>query len=320
MSSSLSSFAFLFTGLSCYWVGFSCWWYFNTKRFYSQLQLIHRYVFMTLVLRSLYCIFTACLYYSEQNGGVDIYWLLVCACTFTLYNTFTFTILLLLSKGFFITRFVLTRPEITSLAVSMGVIYLAFSAYILASDALYIILIVVIIFTCFRVVTYSRVVISNLTRRLAILISSDIEPLVRSVQAKLRLIRTFQGTCVFYFGSQVVMYSIFFTIVPESTTVSWEYDLISVAVEQLCELLAVSLIFILFRARRHEQFFTLPDFSGLNDQFELPPIYKAEVVTGSYEVSEAYAGKPIVFLTPEMQENLGEVGLKSILIGVEVKK
>jgi hypothetical protein len=275
---------------------------------------------MTLVLRSLYCIFTACLYYSEQSGGVDIYWLLVCSSTFTLYNTFTFTILLLLSKGFFITRFMLTRPEITSLAVSMGVIYLAFSAYIIAPGALYIILLVVIIFTCFRVVTYSKIVITNLTRRLAVLISSDIAPLVRPVQAKLRLMRVFQGTCVFYFVSQGVIYSIFFTIVPESTTVSWEYDLISVAVEQLCELLAISMIFILFRARRHEQFFTLPDFSGLNEQFQLPPIYKAEVVSDAHGVTEADAGRPIVILTPEMMENLGELGLKSILIGVEVKK
>lgn len=321
--SELAAFAYLYTGLSTYWVVYSAWWYINTKRFYSQLQLIHRYIFMALVLRALYCIFTACLYYSEESGGVDIYWLLVCASTYTLYNTFTFTILLLLSKGFFVTRFMLTRPEITNLAVSMGVIYLAFSAYVIAPEALFSILVVVILFTCIRTTIYSRVVIANLRQRLDSLIRSGIEPLIRPVKAKLTLMRLFLCICVFYFASlvsQIVIYSIFIVDFPATTNVSWKISIFAIALEQLFELIAVSVVCYLFRARQHEQFFTLPDFAGSAEPSELPPFYTSELENAGYEVPEAHANKPIVILTPEMQENLHEAELKSILIGVQVQK
>mmetsp|Transcript_27537 Transcript_27537/g.49656 ORF Transcript_27537/g.49656 Transcript_27537/m.49656 type:complete len:326 (+) Transcript_27537:813-1790(+) len=315
--------AYLFTGLATYWIAYSVWWYVNTKRFYTQLQLIHRYIFMTLILRSLYCVFSACLYFSGGSGGGAIYWLLVCASTYTLYNTFTFTILLLLSKGYFVTRFVLTRPEITNLAVSMGVIYLAFSAYVIAPDALFSILLVVILFTCLRITVYSRVVIANLKQRLESLTRSGIEPLIRPVQAKLKLMRIFLGVCIFYFVSfmtQIIMTSVFVNNFPTSTNVSWEVSTISFAIEELFELVAISIVCYLFRARSHEQFFTLPDFTGSNEHYDLPSFYNAEVAKASFEVPENDAEKPIVILTPEMQENLHAASLKSILIGVRVQK
>lgn len=129
--------AYLYLSFSGVWAIFIIWWAYNTwylnGRYTKSLQKL---ILFVLLFKTLHTFFFGCSKIFCSSLEDEAYWGLATTSTFTLYNTFLYTVIALISKGFCVIRETLSRNEVTSIALIMGLVYLGFSAYLIASDSI----------------------------------------------------------------------------------------------------------------------------------------------------------------------------------------
>ena len=104
--------------------------------------------------------------------------------TYTLYYTFLFTLFLLVSKGYCVTRYGLFRQEVTVVAVVMGAVYLSYSAYTLDPDNLYPLIFLVMAAVFFTTARYTLATIKTVRVHVANLQQANVLDLLRPVLQK----------------------------------------------------------------------------------------------------------------------------------------
>jgi len=123
--------AYLNFGLSTFWTIFGGYWLLNTWWWHQRnSSALHKALFAMLVLRALCDLLTGLLFTTcPFTGGSVMYLTLAVNTSFTLSCTLQYTCLLLIAKGFGVSRHTLERREISELVTALVVTYLGFSAY-----------------------------------------------------------------------------------------------------------------------------------------------------------------------------------------------
>ena len=118
-------------GFSAFWLGFGGYWLVNTWWLHQRnSNALHKALFSMLVLRALCDLLTGLLFTTcPFTSSVVMYLTLAVNTSFTLSCTLQYSCLLLIAKGFGISRNTLERREISELVTALVVIYLGFSAY-----------------------------------------------------------------------------------------------------------------------------------------------------------------------------------------------
>lgn len=263
------------------WAVFGVWWisntYFTNSSYTRPLQKIMCFVVLFKLLNE---VFIACSLASSSSLA-KTYWGLAYTSTFTLYNTFVYTSLILISKGFCITRDLLERSEVTVVAMTMGGVYLGFSAYMMNPAQLFILPLVMLSVLFYLVVHYTLGCLRALTSRYQGLLNSDIEAMLEPVNAKIKLFKNFLSAVCFFFLSQLLVTCVLQAevafLVPSMP--SAYYIAVNLG-EEFCETAALIVIFVLFRSKYHGLFATLQQIgTGMQVQ-PVAPLINAQVPEG----------------------------------------
>lgn len=290
----------LFVGFSVIWVTFSCWWVVNTwivnERHSKPLHSLMTYV---LGFKCLNAISTCGVYATEFSGDWFPYWQLAMCASFTLYNTFTYSSFVLISKGFCITRDLITNQEASSLALIMAAVYFGFSAYTLDPSHLSVVLFLCLVLVQYFVVIYAKVTIARIRNQLVRFAISNIHVLVLPTRRKLSMMTDFACLVWVYFGTQVAVYILAFAVLP---ILYDNYGVVygSSAVEESFEFMSIGLIFFLFRARYQGQYFNIELSGGQHSpQVRIAPIYKATLQNSAALLpNQQPQDAPIIIIPP----------------------
>lgn len=128
---------YIYTSFSVLWIIFTVWWGINTWMINAaNTKSLHKMIFFVALFKTMYTSFFGLskIYCNSEEDAA--YWGLATTSSFTLYYTFIYTTLALISRGFCIIRDTLNRVEFSTIAIIMGIVYLSFSAYLIAQENL----------------------------------------------------------------------------------------------------------------------------------------------------------------------------------------
>lgn len=165
----------------------------NTSRYSSSL---HKLMIVVLFMKYFYCISKGTLNMpsdKEISEFID----LTISSSFTLYNTFLYTCLLLISKGFCVYRYQLDRVDVTVISMVLGFVYLGYSAYVIDPIPLRPLVIIIIVCVFGLVVKSTTDSIKHLQQRENQQVSNRIR---RMIIRKCEMLSSFLKIIYLYFG------------------------------------------------------------------------------------------------------------------------
>lgn len=220
----------------------------------------------------------------------------------TLYQTIFISLLLLLSKGWFIARSSLSRQDISTITLMMGAIYLVYSAFYVSINiegmklfisvilnALYLILMIVVLKNTYD----TRAILKGQQR---VILDNNVENLEPAINLKVRIMTCFLWIAAAYFGFELVINGLIPSVelASKQTTGStasngssnfnpWEE-----VVQQYYDLAIIGAILYVFRPRKWPEFFTVGLYDGdlddvgetnsqLVEQYRVVPLYQTQI-------------------------------------------
>jgi hypothetical protein len=237
-----------------------------------------------------------------MTGDWMPYWQLSLNTSYTLYNTFTYSSFLLISKGFCVIRDLISSQEASYLALIMTAVYFGFSAYALNSS-LSVVLVLSLIVVQYCVLKYAQQSIAVLKDQLARLALSNIDVLMLPTHQKLVMMTTFSCLAWIYFVTQATVFFLAVTFFP------WYYDDFQAVystktMDEATQLVCVGLVFFVFRARYHGQYFNI-ELSNVLSQ-RTPAFYSCSFSNQSAVVPSALGeDAPVVLVLPMQGVSVG---------------
>ena len=215
-----------------------------------------------------------------ENSGIQ-YLQIVQIALVTIFNTLFVGLCWFVSKGWSVMRSSFTREELSSITMTVGIFYLVYSAYFIASDIpslKLVIIIVLIIMYLWVTVTWARNWILNIkVLRSHIRITGPEEILMDSLKLKqFMMYNLLVITLIFY--SNKIVYSALFTFIDNNYF--WRNLII---VNLFVELSLIWYMMFVFRSRKWPEYFSLDVFyqdigNNDNDRDRLP---KSIILTAS---------------------------------------
>lgn len=277
------------------WVAGTIWWIVNSRYINSRFtKPVHFILSFALVFKSSERVFSylSLMFCESENYQ---YYDLGLSSAYTLYNTFLYTILLLMSKGLSLTRDYLERNEISLIALIMGVIYLGFSAFTINKQDLKPILILMLSILWYSIYSNSKKVILTLMQRYAMMRANNLNRTLQAIKTKISMMKLFTKLTSFLFCSQLacIFTEIILIILGENSDLDYRTTL--AVVEDFSLLVSVFGICIVFMPRYRGNFFEMADFETENEMREVTPMYEA-VLSGQNQ--ELVYDKPFVLTNP----------------------
>lgn len=265
------SLGYYFLIMSAAWVLIMVWWCsaaYGWSRSHS--RPLHRLAVFVVFFKLLYDIFTACILFTcPFKGDKTEYISLAISSSFTLFYTFLYTLFLLLSKGYCVTRYVLIRSEVTVVAILMGAVYLGYSAYTIQPNELFPLLCCLILAVFCVIGKYGLLTVKSLKRQISSLERSGIQDLIRPARRKLRMMSVFTGCFVFYFFIELV--SIIVEISAEAAANSI-LAFMTFIIEETCETGILLVLLWTFRPKFHGELSTIPLLDSGSEVHPIPPL------------------------------------------------
>ena len=295
----IQALVYMYAASGTLWVALFLWWYvFVTCVARSHVRSLHRLMTFTLAFKCLYnlseSLFLATCPATSPTSG---YLYLATCSSYTLYYTFLFTLLLLISKGYCVTRYALFRQEVTVVAVMMGAVYLCFSAYTLDQNGLYPLVFLVMATVLFTTARYTIRTLKAVRLHVTHLAQANVQELLAPAQKKLGIISCFLRLLLTYFIVELVL---MVTLVPASL-LSFGVLLANETAKELCEVCTIFWIFFLFRPRDLGPFGSLPLVESSDPQQvrSLPPLLTAYIPESRLEdLSKLTPVMPLVIVQP----------------------
>jgi hypothetical protein len=310
----LEKYVYLLVAFGFLWGIFTVWWIGNTWWFNApHTKPLHKLMFSVPFLKSFNCIFLSLLASTCFEGTSYQYWGLAMTTTFTLYNTFIYISLVLISKGFCITRDMLHRSEIGEISMTIGAVYLGYSAYMIEPSRLTLLLLIMILSLFYITVKFTNQNITALRIQHSSMLQSNIAVLIPPVAKKLSMMRNYLKILYFYFISQLFHNIVFVYGLPNLIEVSWNYFFGIDLFRETCEILAIFMIFVIFRSKDQGQFFAIPEVGFNSYVAPLATFYSVEVPIGN-QVSNVDRKAPIVIYCPQQFDT--ERPYNNLMIGI----
>lgn len=231
----------------------------------------------------------------SQYDRPSPYWSLAITSTFTLYNTFIYTTLILISKGFCITREFLERGEVTIVAMTMGAVYLGFSAFMIEQEKMIPLLVIMLTVLFYLTAKFTKSIIVALDYRRRDLIINNARPMVPSIIRKIRMMKAFLFFVYFYFTEQLM------TKFLNSIGLvfdSCKYNLVIETVAEMTDIMSILGIFFIFRARDLGNYFYINELPSNLQHQPIAPFLEAKIPMAT-EYSQIIPGHPLVILDPQ---------------------
>lgn len=290
--------AYFFASMAVLWTVAALWWCsaaYGYRR--AHTRPLHRIVVFVVLFKALYDIFTASILATcPFEGSKAEYLNLAVSSTFTLFYTFLYTLFLLISKGYCVTRYLLDRSEVTVVAVTMGAVYLGYSAYTIEPNQLFPLICCLIIVVFLVIGRYGLATIKLLRQQIGNLRRSGIQDLIQPAVRKLQMMQMFAVCFVAYFLSEVT------GIIIEGISNSADLPTLSFAVyiiEDICESSALLVLLWTFRPKFHGELSTLPLLDSATEVHRIPPMFTfkitAEDLTSLSSLSDT---SPVLILPP----------------------
>jgi hypothetical protein len=271
---------------------------------------LHSIIVVCLVFKTGYDLFKGALYFTCSGSSVP-YWEIAVDTCFTLYNTFAYTSLLLISKGFGITQTVLSRSDVTTSAMTMGLVYLCISAVMISPDRMLLLWFVMLLSLFYFIVRNSlhnlQVLRGRLLELLRLSLPSD------SLKLRVSMMTRFLVSVYLFFLAQLFISVIFDLALTVGSTLNTTGALVGTVLLQVSILTALASIFAIFRARDLG-----PTYSESLLADDVPcrevPVYSAKVDWQADQSAELSNDKeaPIVVVPPQ------DTNCTRVLVGIEV--
>ena len=271
------------------WYIYALWWVGNTYsinlRHTRRLQHLGGAVILfKLIFEVSLTGYFASLYYDTEVW----YWILMKILSYILCNTVLFTCLLLVSKGWSVTRQSLDKEEMTFVGILMVTIFLGYCAYALNPQNLSIILVTFLGFLFYMIVKGTSVTIRGLPpQEIAII----------------KLYRQFRVIVYLYFTGQILCTILFQFLVWIYQGPSRDYWLGFNMTTDLIDSILVGALFVMFRSKDRGGFPLSDENYRSNEQ--TIPLVSAKVPEG-FKIDLSDIDGPVVIITPERRTLVGE--------------
>lgn len=273
------------------WVCNNSYWNARSVRFSHKL-LTFVLVFKAIGVYCSFSLYNSCPFERVTAGLLE----LVQNQFRTLYETAYLSLLLVLCKGFLVTREVPSRTEFNHLAVLASTVYVTVSAYNIMGEQIGLMVFAMYAALWIHCTYYSLGVCRVVIDRLALSRRNRVPDLITAWQAKKTLFLTFAAVAQFYFFGELTVHLIIR---------DWSFGQLSgynvvgvnVSVHEGLELLVLGVIFFLFRARPRGPFFEVMG------EERAPPRQTTHyhtdyfVTVGAVE-TETQVGTPVVIVNP----------------------
>ncbi|CAG9333326.1 unnamed protein product [Blepharisma stoltei] len=293
------------------WGSCFIWWIINTWkinwRFTKPLQKV---IVLVLCFKTFNDIFLSPRYFTCQESAAYDYWDLAWSSTYTLYNTFIFTSLILISKGFGITRDMLERSEVTVIAMTMGAVYLGFSAFMINPQQLIILLDIMLSILFYLTWKYCSANIKALQTRLNSLRDSNITQMIPPTSEKVSMLKFFLKVCYFFYFQKILTITFLMIVASflDPPEIYWD---IVVIFGEVCETISLFIIIYLFRSKDRGLYFNISVVGSQAQTQPLAPYLQAKIPDG-LELPER-SDETVVVLCP--QEFDREHPYKRLMLG-----
>lgn len=240
----------LYLAFAVLWMGFTIWWILNTwikNKFHT--KSLQKLILFVLLFKTFYSGFYSGSKLLCDTSEDEAYWGLATTSTFTLYNTFVYTVLALISRGFCLLRESLSRGEVSSIAIVMGFVYLGFSAYLIQPDDLAPVLLVIIGILFFSSTKCCIRNIKILQIRFFNLQQANIRPILPEIAQKISMLKTFLLFSYVFYMNEVLSYTLICigqTINLDSNNDFWGYIR---TIEEVLVTVSVFAICVTFRSK-----------------------------------------------------------------------
>lgn len=237
--------------------------------------------------------------YESKESKSYAYWQLALGASFSLYNSFLYTYLIFISKGYSFTKDDFEPNEINKIALIMGSIYIIFSIYIIVLSLFNIAIALLICFIYYRILKNSKKVIATLTLRINMMQVNHLAGSLEASKTKLEMMQKYRILIHIFLTSQLflIVAFLFTTIFKEDDD---SFLLLLTLFEEVFEIIGVFGIFLLFWPKFRGLYFDLPEFENGNEIREVTPMYEASL---SIRDSEGSAGKLVLIRQPLEVDN-----------------
>lgn len=188
--------------------------------------------------------------------------------------------MILIGKGFGVTRDTLERQEVTIIAMTMGAVYLGFSAFMIRPTSLIILLVAMLGILFYLTTKYCRANIVGLQSRLESLTNSNITQMITPTATKISMLKMFMKLSYFFFIQQIFTISLLEFVIPLATSTPIEYWIAVDIFSQSCDTVALLWIMWIFRAKDRGQFFNISVVGSSAQAQPLPPYLQAKIPIG----------------------------------------
>lgn len=273
------------------WVCNNSYWNLRNVRFSHKL-LTFVLVFKAIGVYCSFSLYNSCPFERVTAGLLE----LVQNQFRTLYETAYLSLLLVLCKGFLVTREVPSRSEFNHLAVLASTVYVTVSAYNIMGEQIGLMVFAMYSALWIHCTYYSFGVCRVVLQRLRLSVRNRVPDLITAWRAKKTLFFTFSVAVQLYFFGELTVHLIIR---------DWSFGLLSgynvvgvnVSVHEGLELLVLGAIFYLYRARPRGPFFEVMG------EERAPPrqtthYHTDYFVTVSFMEAEMQVGTPVVIVNP----------------------
>jgi hypothetical protein len=292
-----ATYAQVFSSLSLCWLSLTAWWLLNTWYWNERhAQPLHKIMSFVLVFKTLHLSFTTGLFVVGLAGPTLPLLILAMSTAYTLYITFVFLTFILIAKGFSLCRSLIDANELKLVGIAMCAVYLGFSVYMADPGGLSLLLLAMLLVLYYTILASTQQSIEVINIQLIWLATSEIPEMMRPVRLKLQMLSSFSVLMRLFFVSQVLingLVSFGFPLVVEAQS---SFYLWADVLEETFELVCLTWIFFMFRAKYRGQYFFLAGFNvRVDPHHRQVPLIQASAASG---LNQRNSDLPVVFVPP----------------------
>lgn len=268
-------------------------WLWTTYRRYATLGTpFHHLVTMVVGARLLNSAAISLYFVCVENELARRYFVLLEAVTFTLYNTFLYITLIILSKGYLSIRLLFTRDDFTRFSCGLGLFYFLFSVYKLSATELDWLFTAIVASTAIYASVCTVRSLRRAKRHLADIESLRLFAMLGNAKHKVVVLQCFQVVSMMYFLCDICL-------TPISAAVQGDYKLWVSVVYAALEFILIALLCYLYRVRPLPPLYWVLDFEANPEQenWSPPVLYQGRLTT---MISEDL---PVLVLLPKQDSS-----------------
>ncbi|CAG9329062.1 unnamed protein product [Blepharisma stoltei] len=284
------------------WFSFFGFWFLNTYFWNKEhSSFLQKSMTFMIFFKLIHCVFQVILIIAEFE---NMYYVWFChTAAYTLFNTISYMIFLLISQGFGLYKSSLNKKELSVTVVTMIVFYACFTVYSLNEIAMFPLLLTFLATCGYFILKFAFYTTKCLKLRYELLQILEMRNLAQVVIKKLKILKKYLGFVTFHLVSHFIPAFLIFSnyngsinILPHETNTRF--------FGEICEYLSIVAICFLFRSKNRGEIFIQETQTLLNYRSILP-IYEARITDlPSRRIKNTPEIPPLLITNPTYEEKV----------------